>query len=64
MGLSWGCTEKIPQSGTPKAKLGRSEEGAVFSLNVALNLALVPSNALSIYLLAKPPGQLDPLPLP
>lgn len=38
--------------------------GQYFSLNVALNLALVPSKALSIHLLAKPPGQLDPFPQP
>lgn len=49
-----GCTDKIPRRCTPEAKLGWSEEGAVFSLNVALNLALVPSDALSIRLLGKP----------
>lgn len=38
--------------------------GQYFSLNVALNLALVPSKALSIHLLVKPPGQLDPFPQP
>lgn len=52
--------EKILQNCTPKAKLGQNEEGAVFSLNVALNLALVPSNTMSIHLV-KPPGQLDSL---
>lgn len=34
--------------------------GQYFSLNVALNLALVPSKTLSIHLLAKPPRQPDP----
>lgn len=56
-----GCAE-ISRRCTLQAKLGWSEEGAVFSLNVALNLALVPSDALSIHLLALPPGEWDPLP--
>lgn len=53
MGLSRRCTDTIPGMYL-RSQTGLEREGAVLSLNVALRLALVPSDALSIHLRGEP----------